>query len=90
MYWYYLRNADIIYQGNVIAPENFIQFFIYRNFIGTFLAIGTWDYGTQVATLTKFIRLGDGYSRELGDSDGPINIDPYIISLKLEYGEALV
>ena len=43
IYWYFLRNSKIVYQVNLDTPEEFLLFFIYRNVLGTFLAIAVFD-----------------------------------------------
>jgi hypothetical protein len=42
-YWYYLFGANILYQGYGDVPERYLFIFIYRNLMGTFLAIASWD-----------------------------------------------
>lgn len=41
-YWYYLRNANTIYEASVDSPLEYLYFTIYRNIVGTFLVITTW------------------------------------------------
>lgn len=60
-YWYYLRNANIIYQANVNTLNSFLFFVIYRNLVGTFLVITTWNKAGQTTQVNTFVRLGDGY-----------------------------
>ena len=40
-YWYYLRNANILFSTDVVAENRVIYFIAYRNMIGTFLAISS-------------------------------------------------
>ena len=44
VYWYYLRGARRLFQANIDTPERFIHFYIYRNLVGTFLGISSWDH----------------------------------------------
>lgn len=60
-YWYYLRNANIIYQAEVSTVTSFLFFVIYRNIVGTFLVIDTWNKAAQTSQVNTFVRLGDGY-----------------------------
>ena len=48
-YWYYLRGANIIYEANVDTPNRYIIFFFYRNGVGTFLTIASWDKGKSIS-----------------------------------------
>ena len=64
-YWYYLRRANLVYQANLELPERFIHFFIYRNIVGTFLVIASWDKKNQEAELNTFVRLGNGFSKDI-------------------------
>lgn len=42
-YWYYLTKACLLYLSSVDRTDGSYQFFaIYRNLVGTFLAITTW------------------------------------------------
>ena len=44
VYWYYLRKAHLIFQANLdISAKRVVSFFIYRNIVGTFLVITTFD-----------------------------------------------
>ena len=89
-YWYYLRGANLLYQANIDVAERFINFFIYRNVVGTFLVIGSWDKASQQAQINTFVRLGNGYSEDIQTPYSPVNIDPFIISLRLKHGEYLI
>lgn len=89
-YWYYLRGANLLYQANIDVEERFINFFIYRNVVGTFLVIGSWDKAEQQAQINTFVRLGNGYSQDIQTPYSPVDIDPFIISLRLKHGEYLI
>lgn len=86
-YWYYLRGANLLFQANIDVPERFISFFIYRNIVGTFLVIGSWNKTIQEAEVNTFVRLGNGYSKDVETAYGPVEIDPFIISLRMSSGE---
>ena len=90
VYWYYLRKANLLYQANIDTPERFINFFIYRNVVGTFLVIASWDKATQASEVNTFVRLGNGYSEDISTPYSPVDIDPFIISLRLKHGEYLI
>ena len=89
-YWYYLRNANIVYQANVNTLNSFLFFVIYRNLVGTFLVITTWDKAGQTTQVNTFVRLGDGYETGSGALYGPVKIDPFVISLQLGEGEYMI
>lgn len=85
-YWYYLRGADIFYQANVNTKESFLYFIIYRNIVGTFLVITTWDKADQTTQVNTFVRLGNGYAAGSGALYDPVKIDPLVLSLQLGEG----
>lgn len=61
-YWYYLRDAKIIYQANLNTQNEFMFFVFYRNIAGTFLVITTWDKSTLNTEVNTFVRLGNGFA----------------------------
>ena len=90
MYWYYLRGSRRLFQANLDTPDRFVHFFIYRNRIGTFLAITSWYHETQVSELNTFVRLGNGYDKDIETPSSPVDINPFVISLRLKNGEFLI
>lgn len=89
-YWYYLRNANTIYEASVDSPLEYLYFTIYRNIVGTFLVITTWTKSTQQTQINTFVRLGNGYEAGSGANYDPVNIDPFIVSLALGPDEYMV
>ena len=89
-YWYYLRGARLLYQANIDTPQRFLNFFIYRNVVGTFLVIASWNKEIQAAEINTFVRLGNGYSQDIQTPYSPVDIEPFIISLRLSQGEFLI
>jgi hypothetical protein len=89
-YWYYLRSANIVYQANVNTANTFLFFVIYRNIVGTFLVITTWDKAAQTTQVNTFVRLGNGFAEGSGALYSPVSIDPFVISLQLGEGEFMV
>ena len=88
--WYYLRKAVVTFQANIDVPDRFIHFFIYRNIVGTFLGISSWVKADQTAEINTFVRLGNGFSKDVETPYSPVNIQPFIISLRLAHGEYLI
>lgn len=82
-YWYYLRGADNFYQSSVNTKESFLFFVIYRNIVGTFLVITTWDKAEQTTQVNTFVRLGNGYAAGSGALYEPVKIDPLVLQLQL-------
>lgn len=74
VYWYYLRGSRRLFQANLDTPERFIHFFIFRNIVGTFLGIGSWDHATQVGEVNTFVRLGNGYDENIQTPYEPVDI----------------
>lgn len=89
-FWYYLRKAKIVFQASIETPERYIHFFIYRNIVGTFLVISSWERSSQVAHINTFVRLGNGYHKDVETPYSPVSIRPFIISLRLKEGEYLI
>lgn len=85
-----MRRAYLVYQANLEVPERFIHFFIYRNVVGTFLVIASWDKSTQSSEINTFVRLGNGFDQDIQTPYSPVNIQPFIISLRLANGEYLI
>ena len=89
-YWYYLRNAQTLYEASVDSRTEFLFFTIYRNIVGTFLVITTWTKETQTTQINTFVRLGNGYEEGSGANYDPVDIEPFIVSLALGPDEYMV
>ena len=89
-YWYYLRNAMTLYEASVDSPNRILFFTIYRNIVGTFLVITTWEKADQQLQINTFVRLGNGYEEGSGANYDPVNIDPFIVTLALGPDEYMV
>lgn len=85
-YWYYIRNATVVYEAGVNSPSEYLFFTIYRNIVGTFLVITTWDKTDQTTQINTFVRLGNGYDSSSGALYTPVTIDPFVITLDLSPG----
>ena len=88
-YWYYLPNAKLCYLAHINSKEGCLFLHLYKNVVGTFLAITNWLDNGQTITINTFVRLGDGVEEE-ARIDTPIAVRPFVISLDLGYGEYLV
>lgn len=83
-YWYYLRGAVITYQASVDTANQFLFFVIYRNLVGTFLVITTWDKQGQTTQVNTFVRLGNGFQNGAGALYDPVKISPFVVTLQLQ------
>jgi len=81
-----LRAASIVYQANVNTKNSFLFFVIYRNIVGTFLVITTWEKQGQTTQVNTFVRLGNGFAVGSGALYDPVKINPFVISLQLGEG----
>ena len=81
-----MRAANIVYQANVNTKNSFLFFIIYRNIVGTFLVITTWEKSSETTQVNTFVRLGNGYAAGSGALYDPVKIDPFVISLQLGEG----
>lgn len=66
------------------------MFFIYRNIVGTFLTIGSWQKDNGKSEINTMVRLGNGHSSQLKTNYSPFNINPFVLSLKIGQEENIV
>ncbi len=57
--------------------------FIYRNNVGTFLTIASWQKETRKSEINTMVRLGNGSSRNVRTNYDPFSISPFVISLNI-------
>jgi hypothetical protein len=60
-----------------------ILFFIYRNRLGTFLTVAEWSGQEKKIDVQTLVRLGNGFTRDEESSDEPVQLNPFMISVKL-------
>lgn len=81
-YWYYLTKACLLYLSAVDRTDGSYQFLaIYRNLVGTFLAITTWEEGSTEFQVNTLVRLGNGLALKQGANYKPVAVKP----LKVRY-----
>jgi hypothetical protein len=78
-----LRAATTVYQANIHTPSSQLIFTIYRNLVGTFLVVTTWEKSTQRTQINTFVRLGNGFDAHSGANYDPVDIKPFIVTLSL-------
>ena len=59
-YWFYLANARLLYAAAVERGDHYQFLAIYRNIVGTFLAITSWKNQSDVFNVDTLVRLGNG------------------------------
>jgi hypothetical protein len=79
-----------MYQGYGDLPDRYLFLYIYRNMMGTFLAIASWDKNTKLSQISTFVRLGNGYHKQPKSKVSPFSVEPFIISLRLSEEETLI
>ena len=79
-YWFYLRGASTIYQANINTPATQLFFTIYRNLVGTFLVITTWQKSDQRTQINTFVRIGNGFEANSGANYDPVD---YLVKAEL-------
>lgn len=52
--------------------------------------VSSWERSAQVAHINTFVRLGNGYHRDVETPYSPVSIQPFIISLRLMEGEYMI
>jgi len=88
-YWYYLPSAHLCYLAHIDSDSGFLFLHLYKNHVGTFLAVSNYLVGSGKTTVNTFVRLGEGYEVE-EERFAPISVAPFVISVDLGDGEYLV
>ena len=90
-YWYYLTKACLLYLTSVDRGNDSYQFLaIYRNIVGTFLAITTWTKGSSSFEVNTLVRLGNGLAIKYGANYKPVALKPLVARYKLGDHEVIV
>jgi hypothetical protein len=90
-YWYYLTDACLLYLSSVDRTDSSFQFLaIYRNLVGTFLAITTWTQGAADFQVDTLVRLGNGLAIKYGANYKPVPVKPMVTRYTLGKGEVIV
>jgi len=80
-YWYYLTRACLLYLTSIERGQDYQYLAIYRNIVGTFLAITTWKSQQSHFSVDTLVRLGNGFEEGSGANYKPVALAP----LKLRY-----
>ena len=90
-YWYYLTKACLLYLSAVDRTDGSYQFLaIYRNLVGTFLAITTWTKGETTFTVNTLVRLGNGLALKEGANYNPVAVKPLKVRYQLDEHEVII
>lgn len=89
-YWYYLTRAVLIYRAQVERGDTYQFLAIYRNIVGTFLAITTWKNQSKEIEVNTLVRLGNGYEKDSGALYKPVSLRGLQIKYALGQGEYLI
>lgn len=87
IYWYYLTKATLLYRASLRTGDKYIFLSIYRNIVGTFLAVTRWENGQNKAEINTLVRLGDGWASGSGANYKPVNVDYNNLDLVIGAGE---
>lgn len=86
-----MTKACIVYLTSVDQGKNTFQFLaIYRNIVGTFLAITTWTKGASDFQVNTLVRLGNGDGKKIGANYKPIAVRPLKLRYSLGKNEVVV
>jgi hypothetical protein len=88
-YWYYLPNAFLTYVAHIDSERGCLYLHLYKNYIGTFLAITNYVDLSNTVTINTFVRVGEGCD-SLDRISEPIIPSSFVISLDLGDGEYFV
>ena len=64
--------------------------FIYRNVVGTFLTIASWNKDTRTSEINTMVRLGNGFSRNVKTRYDPFSVEPFVLSINIGQDENIV
>ena len=74
-FWYYLRDAKVVYSSVGITSFRNYCLVTYLNIVGTFFVIGSRNENTNENVVNTFVRLGNGYQEGSGANYGPVNFN---------------
>lgn len=89
-YWYYLTKACLIYVAAVDRAGTYQFLAIYRNIVGTFLAITTWKDQSSTFDVNTLVRLGNGYAKNSNANYKPVNLRLSHFRYSLGAGQYLI
>lgn len=88
-YWYYLPGAYLTYVAHINSDSGCLFLHLYKNYVGTFLAISNYlDIGGSI-TINTFVRVGEGCT-DYSQISAPVAVQSFVISLNLGAGEYFV
>lgn len=88
-YWYYLPGAFLTYVAHIDSQNGCLYLHLYKNYVGTFLAISNYADLTGSAVINTFVRVGAGCT-DYAEISAPISVQTFVISLDLGAGEYFV
>lgn len=88
-YWYYLPGAYLTYVAHIDSSDGCLYLHLYKNYIGTFLAISNYLDLDNSVTINTFVRVGDGCT-DYAQISAPVTVQTFVISLNLGAGEYFV
>lgn len=59
-YWYYLPGAFLTYVAHIDSSGGCLYLHLYKNYVGTFLAISNYLDLSGSVTINTFVRVGEG------------------------------
>jgi len=59
-YWYYLPDAKLTYLSHTNSNDGCLFMHLYRNYVGTFLAITNYLDNGEIVNINTFVRIGEG------------------------------
>jgi hypothetical protein len=89
-YWYYLTKACLIYVAAVDRVDTYQFLAIYRNIVGTFLAVTTWKNQSSTFDVNTLVRLGNGYAPNSNANYKPVNLQISHFRYSLGDGQYLI
>jgi hypothetical protein len=89
-YWYYLTKACLIYVAAVDKADTYQFLAVYRNLVGTFLAITTWKNQSSTFDVNTLVRLGNGFAKNSNVNYKPVNLQISHFRYNLGQGQYLI
>lgn len=88
-YWYYLPGAYLTYVAHIDSHDGCLYLHLYKNYVGTFLAISNYLDLDDSVTINTFVRVGEGCT-DYAAIASPVTVQTFVISLNLGDGEYFV
>lgn len=85
-----MTKACLIYIAAINNADTYQFLAVYRNLVGTFLAITTWKNQSSEFTVNTLVRLGNGYAKNSNANYKPVHLNIQHFRYSLGSGQYLI